>query len=115
MNELIELAKNYHETMISIRRQLHMKPEIDRDLKETADLVESYLKNNAIKYKRFNNNGIIAEVGTNYNNIVALRADMDALEIVDLKDVPYKSTKHGLMHACGHDAHTAILLGAAFA
>lgn len=113
MKELIELAKNYRETMISIRRQIHMNPEIDRDLVETANLVESYLKNNDIRYKRFKNNGIIAEIGINYNNIVALRADMDALEIVDLKDVPYKSTKHGLMHACGHDAHTAILLGAA--
>lgn len=105
-------AKSIQRELVFIRRELHKNPEIDRDLKFTAGLVESYLKDYGIKYKRYDNCGIVAEIGEG-ENIVALRADMDALEIEDLKDVPYKSLKPGLMHACGHDAHTAIQIGAA--
>lgn len=89
-----------------------MNPEIDRDLCSTGNLVEDYLKKYNIKYKRYSNNGIVGEIGNKNGKIVALRADMDALNINDLKDVPYKSKKSGLMHACGHDAHTSILIGA---
>lgn len=106
-------AKNNFDMMVSIRRMLHMNPEIDRNLSNTADIVEGKLKELNIKYTRFGNCGIIGEIGKDKERIVALRADMDALEVVDLKNVPYKSQIEGKMHACGHDAHTAVLLGAA--
>lgn len=99
--------------MINIRRTLHMNPEIDRDLYNTGNLVEDYLKKYNIEYTRYSNNGIIAEIGNGVAKVVALRADMDALNVLDLKDVPYKSQRSGVMHACGHDAHTSILIGAA--
>lgn len=105
-------SKNLFELMVKIRRELHSHPEIDKNLNNTASLVERHLKDNGIKYKRFPNCGIIAEIGSSKNNMVALRADMDALPIQDLKNVPYKSQAEGLMHACGHDAHTAVLIAA---
>ncbi len=108
----LEESQKLMDTMIKIRRELHMNPEVDRDLCNTGNLVEDYLKKYSIKYKRFNNNGIVAELGNPNGRAVALRADMDALNVIDLKDVPYKSKKSGVMHACGHDAHTAILIGA---
>lgn len=108
-------SKKYSDIMIDIRRKLHMHPEIDRNLKYTCDLVCSYLDRLKIKYKRYDDKGIVAEVGDmSSDNIIALRADMDALYVNDLKDVPYRSRIPGLMHACGHDAHTSIQVGAAF-
>lgn len=115
MLDFQKASENTLDMMIDIRRELHKNPEIGRNLPCTAGLVESYLNKWGIQYKRFENNGIIAEFGskTNVNNIIALRADMDALEVFDLKDVSYKSQNNGYMHACGHDAHTSILLGTA--
>lgn len=113
MNNFLKKAKNVYDMMVTIRRSLHKYPEIDNKLYKTTELVESYLKEFDIKYTKFNNNGIVADIGTKKNRIIALRADMDALEVVDLKDVPYKSQIKGYMHACGHDGHTAIQIGAA--
>ncbi|MGE5327975.1 MAG: M20 metallopeptidase family protein [Deltaproteobacteria bacterium] len=105
-------ARNLFNLMVEIRRDMHAHPEVDRNLTYTAALVEKHLKENGITYKRFPNNGIIADIGTEKNKIIALRADMDALTVQDMKTVPYKSTVPGMMHACGHDAHTAILIAA---
>ncbi|SKA86545.1 amidohydrolase [Caloramator quimbayensis] len=113
MDEFLKESNELFSLMQNIRRELHMYPEIDNKLYKTSELVESYLRNFNIKYKKYSNNGIIAEIGSKKDNIVALRADMDALEVFDLKDVPYKSKVEGYMHACGHDAHTAIQIGAA--
>jgi len=107
-----EEAKKIHNEMIKYRRYLHMYPEVDRQLFNTANYVENILKHLNINYKRYDNCGIIAEIGSG-NNIIALRADMDALTVEDKKNVTYKSRNNGLMHACGHDAHTSILLGSA--
>jgi amidohydrolase len=107
-------SENYSNIMVEIRRKLHMHPEVDRDLKYTCDLVCSCLDKLNIKYTRYDDKGILAEIGDmNSDNIIALRADMDALCVNDLKNVSYKSQIPGLMHACSHDAHTAIQLGAA--
>lgn len=111
MINFFDESKKLMDSMVKIRRQLHMNPEIDRDLYSTGNLVEDYLKKYSISYKRYNNNGIIAEIGNGKGKTAALRADMDALNVNDLKDVPYKSKKRGVMHACGHDAHTSILIG----
>jgi amidohydrolase len=105
-------ADKYYNTMVKIRRKLHMHPELGRDLFFTANLVESILKEADISYKRFKNNGIVAEIGSGRRGI-ALRADMDAIPVQDMKDVSYKSKINGVMHACGHDAHTAIQIGSA--
>lgn len=113
MVNFFEEAQKLKDIIVKIRRTLHMNPEVDRDLYNTGNVVEEYLGKHHIKYKRYENNGIIAEIGCSGGRVVALRADMDAINVIDLKDVPYKSQKKGVMHACGHDAHTAILLGAA--
>ena len=112
MINFLNEAENIYEMMVDIRRNLHMHPELDRNLHYTSDFVTSNLKKLNIEYKKFDNCGIIAEVG-NGDNIVALRADMDALPIIEMNDVSYKSLNEGVMHACGHDAHTAILIGTA--
>lgn len=117
MIDFLKASEEKLNMMISIRRELHMHPEIDRALNSTANLVQFHLNKLGISFKRYENNGIIAEFGNNSdekrNNVIALRADMDALEVFDLKDVSYKSQNNGYMHACGHDAHTAILIGTA--
>jgi amidohydrolase len=114
MNEFKDLAEKALPNMISMRRCLHENPEIDRSLTTTARLVCKELERLNISYNLYENCGIVAELGNNsITGVVALRADMDALEVFDLKDKPYKSKHNGYMHACGHDAHTSILLGAA--
>lgn len=106
-------AKKQFNRMVYVRREMHKNPEIDRNLPFTTELVCSQLNELGISYKRFDNSGIIAEIGNDRSKIVALRSDMDALEINDLKETSYKSLRNGYMHACGHDAHTAIQIGAA--
>jgi len=110
MKRFWDESKNLFNLMVKIRRELHSHPEIDRELTFTANLVEKHFKNNNIVFRRFPNNGIIVDIGKSKNKVIALRADMDALTVQDMKDVPYKSTVSGKMHACGHDAHTAILI-----
>lgn len=122
MKQFYTMASERKDFLVSIRRTLHMHPEIDRELPHTAELVCRELDRLSIPHNRFENNGIIAEFGPESieqggklvaSPIVALRADMDALEVCDLKTAPYRSQNSGRMHACGHDGHTAILLGAA--
>lgn len=112
MINFFEETRKIQSKMVEYRRQLHKYPEVDRQLYKTADYVEAVLKENNISYTRYSNCGIVAEVG-NGEKIVALRADMDALTIEDKKETEYRSRNIGIMHACGHDAHTAIQLGAA--
>lgn len=112
MINFFEEAKLIQAQLVDYRRFLHMHPELDRNLYTTSKYVESILEQYNINYKKFDNCGVIAEIGTG-EKIVALRADMDALTVEDKKNTPYKSLNSGIMHACGHDAHTSILLGAA--
>lgn len=96
------------------RRDLHQIPEVGLHLPQTAEYVKKNLDDMGIKYKTFEgHSGIVALVGKcDEGKTIALRADMDALEIKEEADVSFKS-KNDRMHACGHDAHTAVLLGAA--
>ncbi|AEH24440.1 M20 metallopeptidase family protein [Pyrococcus yayanosii] len=96
--------------IISWRRDFHMHPELGYEEERTSKIVEEHLREWGYRIKRVGT-GIIAEIGE--GKVVALRADMDALPIQEENDVPYKSRVPGKMHACGHDAHTAMLLGAA--
>jgi amidohydrolase len=111
-----ELASQYLNDVIAIRRHMHMHPELSFKEFQTADYVWDQLSQLGINDKhRMAGTGIVALInGTKGpGKTIALRADMDALPIVEANDVPYKSLNNGVMHACGHDAHTSSLLGAA--
>jgi amidohydrolase len=105
---------NFEQEVLSIRRHVHKNPELGGNEYETAKFIESNLKELNIPYKRVGNTGVIATIKTaKQGKTIALRADIDALPVCEANDVEYKSTKSGIMHACGHDAHIAIVLGAA--
>lgn len=104
------------EEIRSMRRALHQIPEIGQQLPETAAYVSARLEEYGIPYRTVSDkdSGIIAEIQGGFpGKTVALRADMDALPITEDTGVEYASKHVGCMHACGHDAHTAMLLGAA--
>ena len=105
--------ENYDE-IIEIRRELHQYPEIGRQEYRTTDFIISCLEKWGIAYERFTDTGVVATVtGAKDGVTTALRADIDALRITENTDVPFRSKNDGFMHACGHDIHTASLLGAA--
>lgn len=110
-----EFAKQYAPEFIKVRHHLHAHPEISYQEFETSKFIQDRLTEFHIPFEVKATTGVIGLIkGKNPGSrIIALRADMDALPIKEENDVPYKSTKHGLMHACGHDVHTACLLGAA--
>lgn len=101
--------------LVTIRRDLHKIPEIQHSLPKTKAYVLSKLEEYGISYRcSKTDDSVIAEVvGDPKGKVIVLRADMDALPIVEDTQVDYQSTHPGCMHACGHDAHAAMLLGAA--
>ncbi len=120
MSETVEtkiksLAKNYAGEMIGIRRHLHANPELSYLEFETSKFVQQKLSELHIPFEIKATTGVIGLIqGKNPGKrVVALRADMDALPIIEENNLPYKSTIPGVMHACGHDVHTSCLLGAA--
>ncbi|MGE7870342.1 M20 peptidase aminoacylase family protein [Bacillus paramycoides] len=104
------------EKLISIRRHLHEYPELSYEEFETTKTIKNWLEEANITIIDSNlETGIIAEISGNKSGpVVALRADIDALPIQEETDLPYTSKIHGKMHACGHDFHTAAMLGAAY-
>jgi len=101
--------------LISTRRHLHAHPELAFAEFETTSYLEQRLREVGLKPRRLpTGTGLVCEVGTG-EPVVVLRADIDALPLADLKDVPYASTREGLCHACGHDVHTTVVLGVAMA
>jgi amidohydrolase len=116
VEKIKSLAAQLLDETISVRRHLHMHPELSFQEKETCAYVWARLDQMGITEKRhLADTGIEALIRGNNpdSKTIALRADMDALPIIELNQVPYKSKNEGVMHACGHDAHTASLLGAA--
>ena len=117
MIERIQQHSNeLHETIRGFRRHLHMNPELSYEEFETSKFIQQQLSAWGIPFETgFANTGIVALIKGDLpgERVVALRGDMDALPILEANDVPYKSTKPGVMHACGHDVHTSCLLGAA--
>lgn len=100
--------------IIGIREDIHRHPEASFEEKRTTDLIASELEKDGIPFRRLDPTGVIAEIkGGLPGKTVALRADIDALSITEKTDVPFKSENPGFMHACGHDTHTSMLLGAA--
>lgn len=114
-NNYFDEVHSIENEIIAARRQLHMYPELEFDLPRTCELVENKLTEYGIKvYKNYGKSSIVGILeGKSSDKVIALRADMDALPIQEKNEVEYKSKIDGQMHACGHDAHTAMLLGAA--
>jgi amidohydrolase len=99
--------------VVALRRDLHAHPELAFAEQRTTDLIVEQLQQSGLTPKVLpGGTGAVCDIGTS-GPIVALRADIDALPIADLKNVPYRSGVDGVCHGCGHDAHTAILLAAA--
>ena len=131
---IVEKSKQYFETVVAIRRELHQHPELSFCEKNTAELIKRYLASKNIDYQSdIAGYGVVATIcgtaqlsekplsfraqqarGTSSTLTIALRADMDALPIQENSKNSYCSKNPGIMHACGHDAHTAMLLGTAF-
>ena len=110
---MLEKAKAIHQEMIAWRRDFHMHPELGFNEHRTAGKVAEVLTDLGWRVKTgVGKTGVIGELGSG-KPVIGIRADMDALPIQEANDVLYKSTVDGVMHACGHDAHTAILLGTA--
>jgi amidohydrolase len=111
-----ELAHTYLQDVITIRRHLHAHPELSFQEYNTSTFVQQKLTEYGIPFQSgIAGTGVVAFIeGKNPSSkLMALRADMDALPILEENDVAYKSTNPGVMHACGHDVHTTSLLGAA--
>ena len=107
----------YFDDVVAIRRQLHQHPELSFCEKDTAELIKRCLASKNIEYQSdVAGTGVVATIhgSLSFRPVIALRADLDALPIQETTDLPYRSVNDGVMHACGHDAHTAMLLGTAF-
>lgn len=113
MEELYNLLDKYYEEMVSIRRYLHTYPELSFQEVQTPAYIAQYQRELGLEVREgVGGRGVVATLqGAKPGKTVALRADFDALAIQELNDIPYKSKIDGVMHACGHDGHTAILLG----
>ncbi|MGG4401027.1 amidohydrolase [Paenibacillus sp. FSL H7-0942] len=110
-----ERAEEFAERLITIRRHLHRNPELSGEEKETTAAIRSWLEEEGVRIadEYALRTGLVAEVGQGDGPVVALRADIDALPIQEETKLEFASQADGKMHACGHDAHTAILIGAA--
>lgn len=112
INKINQTIEEHFSEMVEIRRYLHQHPELSFKEYKTAAFIANYYDKLGIPYrKNVGGNGVIATLtGGLPGKTIAFRADFDALPIHDEKDVPYRSQVDGVMHACGHDGHTAILL-----
>lgn len=115
LSKIKSLAKEYAPEFVSVRRHLHANPELSYKEFKTSEYIQAKLWEWGIPFDVRSSTGVIGLIeGKNPGKkLIALRADIDALPIEEQNDVPYKSQNEGVMHACGHDVHTACLLGAA--
>ena len=114
VRELIKEAETLQEELTDIRRELHRHPEVGFDLTFTKAFVKKKLEEFGYQPAELGKAGLIALAGGKTpGKTILLRADMDALPIREEADVDYRSENDGKMHGCGHDMHTAMLLGAA--
>ncbi|MGL4609528.1 MAG: M20 metallopeptidase family protein [Trueperaceae bacterium] len=113
-SNILAQSKKMHEKIRTWRRTIHRYPELSFTETKTSQLVQDNLKQLGIKFqKNIAKTGVVAEIRGGKGPTVGLRADMDALPIQEENGTDFDSTRPGIMHACGHDAHTSMLLGAA--
>ena len=114
-NKIKELATVYFNEVVALRRHFHQNPELSFMEFETSAFICDKLEEYGIRYQKgIAQTGILARIeGTKPGKVIALRADMDALPIVEKNELSYCSINKGVMHACGHDVHVASLLGTA--
>jgi len=114
MDRIQNQIKELENELIELRRDFHMYPELGFEEFETAKKIETYLQNLGFVTKRVSKTGVTALLDSGQKGpCLMLRADMDALPVTEETQVSYKSKNEGIMHACGHDAHMAMLLVAA--
>lgn len=111
-----ELAAKIYNDVVGYRHHIHANPELSFKEFETSLFIKDKLKKWGIEYTEMANTGVVALIkgALPSDQVVALRADMDALPIHEANDKPYRSKNHGVMHACGHDVHSSSLLGTAY-
>lgn len=112
MKDHLLLARSVYPDMVELRRKLHCHPELSEEEHETLLLIRSRLDALQIPYLTYDHGGICAMIGKG-ERAIGIRSDIDALPVQEKTGLPYASKVPGVMHACGHDIHTAILLGAA--
>lgn len=113
MRDFLQHARSIHADLVGMRRAIHRHPELAFREERTAALAADAVEAAGLAVRRgAGGTGVVAEVRNGDGPVVALRADMDALPIRETNDVEYRSGVEGAMHACGHDAHTAMLVGA---
>jgi amidohydrolase len=107
--------KNLFEEIVSIRRDIHQHPEIEFDVDRTAAIAANQLRDSGVTVReKIGISGVVGDIHVKgATKRIALRADMDALPMEEQRDIPYRSKNPGKAHMCGHDAHTAMLIGAA--
>ncbi|PAB59619.1 M20 family metallopeptidase [Anaeromicrobium sediminis] len=109
--KILEMQKDY---VIKLRRDFHANPELSWKEFRTSKRIKEELENMGISYVEMAGTGVVGTINGNLpGKTIALRGDMDALEVTEKNEIEYKSQNPGVMHACGHDGHTAMLLGAA--
>lgn len=113
MKDYLKQAKAINEEVIGFRRHLHQNPEIGHELPTTTQYVVERLKEFGMEPEVITDSAISVLIGNPDGKTILLRADMDALQITEDVDIDFISKNEGHMHACGHDMHTAMLLGAA--
>lgn len=114
MQDIFDRIDELYEELVALRRDFHMHPELGFEEQRTAGVIEQYLRDLGLETQRMAKTGVVAMIdGALPGPVLMLRADIDALPIEEENDVPYKSKTPGVMHACGHDAHAAMLLVAA--
>lgn len=116
INKITEEVLGEYLRLLSTYYDLHSHPELSFEEWQTAERISLHLRGEAIEHRSIARTGILAKIegtaeGANLRRAIVLRADMDALPINEANEVPYASEREGVMHACGHDMHTTILLG----
>jgi amidohydrolase len=113
-DDIIDRARSYHDELTEIRRDIHAHPELGLEEHRTAERVASKLAEWGVEVHRgVGKTGVVGVLRNGDGPAIGLRADMDALPIHEETNLPYSSRNAGRMHACGHDGHTTMLLGAA--
>ncbi|MBK5279955.1 MAG: amidohydrolase [Bacteroidia bacterium] len=115
LSTIKSLSEKYSQQIVELRRHLHANPELSYKEFNTVKYIADQLGSFGIESTQVATTGLLVEIkGKNHTkSTIALRADMDALPILETSDVPYKSKVSGVMHACGHDVHTSSLVGTA--